>query len=236
MDISGRNILVFDIETVSDKFEELPQEVQNYLTKYADTDEKRNEIIDSMSFNALTAGIAAIGMLDYNTGKGCIMVNAEAGTVLENRREGFNYITASEGEIIRKFWEVLEAKNYNLFITFNGREFDCPFIMLRSIFLKIKPGCNLMRGSEWNFREYHVDLLKEFSFYSHGGRGARRKFSLDFYCHKFGIESPKNNGVSGEMVNKLYMEKRYQEIADYCIGDVIAESQLFKFWNEYFNI
>ena len=139
-------------------------------------------------------------------------------------------------KLIKTFWDIITSKGYNLLVTFNGREFDCPFVMLRSIYHKIKPGYNLMDGSDFNFKNYHVDLLKEFTFFTHSGRGARRKFSLDFYCQKFGIQSPKGNGISGDMVGQLYDEKRYQEIADYCLGDVIAESELFSYWNEYFNL
>ncbi len=29
--------------------------------------------------------------------------------------------------------------------------------------------------------------------------------------------------------------KEFQKIADYCIGDVIAEAELFKIWKEYLN-
>jgi hypothetical protein len=133
------------------------------------------------------------------------------------------------------FWETISNKGYNLFVTFNGREFDCPFIMLRSIYHHIKPSYNLMEGSDYNFRNYHIDLLKELTFFTHSGRGARRKFTLDFYCQKFGIHSPKEDGITGEMVGKLYEEKKFQELADYCLGDVVAENELFKFWNEYFN-
>jgi DNA polymerase elongation subunit (family B) len=236
LDISGRNILIFDIETVGDIFDELPEDVRNYLTKYANTDDKRSEIIESMVFNPLTSKIAAIGMMDYCTNKGCIMVNGESDIPLKCNNENFNYLTGTEIELIRKFWDVISTKQYNLFVTFNGREFDCPFIMIRSIFHRIKPPYNLMRSSDWNFREYHIDLLKEFTFYAHWGKGAKRKFNLDFYCHKFGIPSPKTNGITGDMVSNLYSEKKYQEIADYCIGDVLAECELFKFWNEYFNI
>lgn len=236
LEIAGRNILIFDIETVRDVFEELPDDVQNYLTKYADTDDKKNEIIEAMSFNPLTSKIVAIGMLDYSSNKGCVMVNAENQTEPLNKYENFKYITGTECEIIKKFWDIVKGRNYNIFVTFNGREFDCPFIMLRSIFYRLKPPINLMLGSDWNFREYHIDLLKGFTFFTHSGRGARRKFSLDFYCQKFGIKSPKCDGITGDMVNKLYLEKKYQEIADYCIADVIAECELFKFWNEYFNI
>jgi DNA polymerase elongation subunit (family B) len=235
MDISKRKILVFDIETVADPFNEYPEAIKNYLLQYADSDEKKREIIEQFPFNPLTSSILAIGMMDHSDKNGCILVNTDEPVNLKQNHEGFNYVCSDEKKILKMFWETISAKGYNLFVTFNGREFDCPFIMLRSIYHQIKPGYNLMEGSDFNFKNYHIDLLKEMTFFTHSGRGARRKFSLDFYCRKFGIESPKKDGISGELVGKLYEEKRFQELADYCIGDVIAENELFKFWNNYFN-
>ncbi len=236
MDVSKRKILVFDIETVSDNFDEYPDGIKNYLMQYADSDEKKQDVIDQMPFNPLTARIAAIGMMDHFEQNGCVLINCDESNLLKKNHERFNYICGDEKKIIKSFWDAITAKGYNLYVTFNGREFDCPFIMLRSIYLKIKPGYNLMEGSDFTFKNYHIDLLKELTFFTHSGRGARRKFSLDFYCRKFGISSPKEDGISGEMVGQLYSEKRYQEIGDYCLGDVIAENELFKYWNEYFNI
>lgn len=236
MDISKRKILVFDIETVSDSFDEYPDSIKNYLMQYADSDEKKQEVIDQMPFNPLTARIASIGMMDHCDKNGCVLVNCDESYALLKNHNGFNYISGDEKKLLKIFWDTITAKGYNLFVTFNGREFDCPFIMMRSSFLKIKPGYNLMDGSDYTFRNYHIDLLKEFTFFTHSGRGARRKFSLDFYCKKFGITSPKKDGISGEMVGKLVEENRFQELADYCLNDVIAESELFAYWNEYFNI
>ena len=236
MDISNRNILVFDIETVGNVIGDFPEDIQEYLTKYADTEEKRAEIIEQFAFNPLTSKIAAIGMMDNNTEKGCVLVNTEDSTEFKTNHDGFAYLTGSEKDILLKFWEIFSVKNYNLFVTFNGRDFDCPFMMLRSIFYKIKPLINLMKGSDYTFRDNHIDLLKELTFYSHTMRGARRKFTLDFYCQRFGIHSPKQDGVKGDMVKELYEQKKLQEIADYCIGDVKAENELFNFWNEYLNI
>ena len=236
MDISGRNILVFDIESVGMQVEDFPAEIVNYLTGYADTEEKKQEIIEQFVFNPLTSRIAAIGMMDHNDEKGCVMVNSIEPYNFKQNKEGFSYLTGSEEEILRKFWEIVTVKKYNLFVTFNGRDFDCPFIMLRSIFYKIRPSLNLMKGSDYTFRDYHIDLLKELTFFTHSGRGARRKFTLDFYCQKFGIHSPKSDGITGEMVGQLAAEKRFQELADYCIGDVKAENELFRFWNEYLNL
>jgi predicted PolB exonuclease-like 3'-5' exonuclease len=175
-------------------------------------------------------------MLDFHEKNGCILVNCDEKLQLKQNHSGFNYVCGDEKKILKLFWETIGSKNYNLFVTFNGREFDCPFIMIRSIFHQIKPSYNLMEGSDFTFKNYHIDLLKEFTFFTHSGRGARRKFSLDFYCRRFDIPSPKQDGISGDMVSQLYKDKKYQEIADYCLGDVIAENELFKFWNEYFNL
>ncbi|MFI5145426.1 MAG: ribonuclease H-like domain-containing protein, partial [Ignavibacteria bacterium] len=217
-------------------FDVYPEEIKSYLMHYADTDEKKQDVLEQMPFNPLTSRIAAIGMMDHFEKNGCVLVNCDESNPLQKNHNGFNYVACDENKILKTFWDTIVAKGYNMFVTFNGREFDCPFIMLRSSFLKIRPGFNLMDGSDFNFRNYHIDLLKEFTFFTHSGRGARRKFSLDFYCRKFGIQSPKKDGVSGEMVGKLVSESRFQELADYCLNDVIAENELFNYWNEYFNI
>lgn len=235
LDVSKRKILVFDIETIADSFFDYPDTIKKYLLQYADTDDKKQEVIDQFPFNPLTSSIAAIGMMDYSEKTGCVLVNSDENTILKQNHTGFKYICKNEKKILGTFWDVINSKGYNLFVTFNGREFDCPFVMLRSIYHRIKPCFNLMEGSDYTFKNYHVDLLKEFTFYTHSGRGARRKFSLDFYCQKFGIPSPKKDGISGEVVGDLYQEKKFQEIADYCIDDVIAEGKLFGYWNEYFN-
>jgi 3'-5' exonuclease len=236
MDISNRSVMVFDIETFGDKIDDYPQDIQEYLTKSADSDERKLEIIDEFALNPLTGTIAAIGLMDHKKGKGCVLVNCENEYQFCSTHKDFTYIQGDEKFILEKFWDILVARSYNLFVTFNGRDFDCPYIMLRSISHKIKPPVNLMKGSEYNFKDNHIDLMREFNFYSHSAKGARRKFNLNFYCKKFGIKSPKEDGYSGNIVAKLVNEKRFQELADYCIGDVIAENQLFCFWNEYFNI
>ena len=236
IDIANRKIVAFDLEVVAFNFETYDEETQNYLTKYAKTEEDKQSVIDNLVFNPFTSQIVAIGMLDINEDKGCVLVNADSDTKLESSKENINYICKDEKGIIETFWKTIKDKGYNLYISFNGREFDCPFIMLRSLILEIKPSVNLMAGSDFNFREYHIDLIKELTFNRHSPTGARRKFSLDFYCKQLGIDSPKENGVRGEMVDELYKNKEYQKIADYCFGDVIATTELFKKWNNILNL
>ena len=173
---------------------------------------------------------AAERMLSYNA-------NHEEGSdenpYTESKLEKLTYLCGSEKEIIDLFWRKIRTEGYNLFVTFNGREFDCPFIMLRTFIMKSKPSYNLMSGTDFNIKGYHIDLMKELTFNKHSPTGARRKFTLDFYCKQLGIPSPKADGVKGDMVKDLYENGEYQTIADYCFGDVVATGNLFNLWNKY---
>jgi uncharacterized protein YprB with RNaseH-like and TPR domain len=54
------------------------------------------------------------------------------------------------------------------FITFNGRSFDAPFLIVRSAVHRIKPSVNLIPN---RYDKYHIDLFDQLSFYgvSRGG-------------------------------------------------------------------
>jgi 3'-5' exonuclease len=98
--------------------------------------------------------------------------------------------------------------------------------MARSALLGVKPTRNLM-GNRYAVGD-HCDLLDQLTFY-----GALRKFSLDFYCKTFGIKSPKESGVTGLDMGRLFGEKKYRDIAEYCLGDVKATAELYRKWAEY---
>lgn len=262
MDITKKKVLVFDLEVAPYDFEtHYDEETKEYLTKFATTDEERTKTIDALVFTPFTSRLVAIGMLDYNKKEGAVLVNAPKEKTLdssaklaaermlsynanheegsdenpytESKLEKLTYLCGSEKEIIDLFWRKIRTEGYNLFVTFNGREFDCPFIMLRTFIMKSKPSYNLMSGTDFNIKGYHIDLMKELTFNKHSPTGARRKFTLDFYCKQLGIPSPKADGVKGDMVKDLYENGEYQTIADYCFGDVVATGNLFNLWNKY---
>ena len=95
---------------------------------------------------------------------------------------------AQKKEILEKFWNTV--KSYREIITFNGRGFDCPFILIRSAVHKIKPTKDLMPN---RYNGTHIDLLDQLTFYG----ASRRRFSLDMWCKTFGIKSPKEEGITG---------------------------------------
>ena len=59
----------------------------------------------------------------------------------------------------------------------------------------------------------HIDLADQMSFYD----CMRRRFNLHMWCKAFGIESPKEGGVTGIEVRDLYAKGEYSRIARYCI-------------------
>ncbi len=239
-----KRILVFDLEVAAYDFEShYDKETKEYLTKYAKDEDDRQKIIDSLVFTPFTSEIIAIGLLelDLNTEKaedckGAVLSRTDEEMFMKSEYKNIKYeCYTDEKSLISRFWEILSRKNFNLFITFNGREFDCPYILLRSLYHGIKPTYNLMSGTDFNIRGYHIDLMKELTFNKHAPTGARRKFSLDFYCKQLGIKSPKSKTIAGDLVGEIYRKKEFKTIADYCIGDVIATAELFKIWNNILN-
>jgi len=226
--------LVFDIETVGVEFDNLAESQKEFLLRYAEQEndlQRKEELIDEakryLSLYPLTAKIVAVGLL--NTEKEKSIVLYEGGTndewIAEEKVTKYKPLT--EQEMLKYFWKYVdEAEKV---ISFNGRNFDIPFLMMRSAINKIKPAKNLIRNRFDS--THHIDLLEQFTFY-----GITKKFNLDFYCHAFGIDSPKSKGITGMEVKELYKAGRIKDIAIYCGEDVKATYELYKIWNQYLNI
>jgi predicted PolB exonuclease-like 3'-5' exonuclease len=131
----------------------------------------------------------------------------------------FTFVGDSEPAFLAEFWSAIVR--FDRFVSFNGRCFDGPFLMLRSAALGIRVTKNLC-GYRYAIKP-HTDLLDVLSFF-----GASRKWNLDFACKVFGVESPKEHGLDGYAVGHYYRENRLREIALYCRRDVEATAQLFQ--------
>ncbi|MDR3627533.1 MAG: ribonuclease H-like domain-containing protein [Ignavibacteriaceae bacterium] len=223
--------VVFDIETVSFPFETLAESQQEYLLRDAQKSdnqkEKEKKIDDSIRYTSLypfTAKVIVIGLYDVQKEKSFIYYESSENEEWFNKEKNVNYKGLNEGEMLESFWRI--AEKTDRFISFNGRNFDIPFLMMRSALNKIKPSKNFMTNRYDT--SLHIDLLEQFTYY-----GITRKFNLDFYCHAFGIESPKSKDISGMEVKTLYEAGRIKDIAVYCGGDIEATYKLFKIWDEY---
>ena len=216
--------IVVDIETVGFDFESFDEKTREYLLKYSQTGEEKETVKKRTSLYPLTGEIVAIGMLNPQTSKGRVLFQ-DGGTGIGKFEEGeIAYETGNEKEILEKFWDLV--RTYDQIITFNGRGFDAPFLMMRSAINKVRPSKNML-GYRFDYKS-HCDLLEQLTFY-----GAVRKYNLDFYAKAFGIKSSKEEGVDGSMVGDMYKKGKYAQIARYCARDVETTKELYGYWDKY---
>ena len=231
--------LIFDIETVGEKFDDLDSVTQENLTRWikreaAGNTEKFNVMLadlkEGLGFSPLTGQIAAIGVFDTVKNQGVVYYQAPDSDEKDSKEENFLFKPRTEAEMLMAFWQ--GAVNYQEFVSFNGRSFDVPFMVMRSAKHQIKPTVNLMTYRYGRDRDYgvkHIDLLDHLTY-----QGAvRRKGSLHLFCRLFNIKSPKSGGITGDDIGRLFDEKKYLEIAEYNSWDLIATWELYKIWKDY---
>jgi uncharacterized protein YprB with RNaseH-like and TPR domain len=163
-------------------------------------------------------------MLNPDSNRGAVYYQSPDVPQESLEEDGIEYAADTEEGILRRFWDTV--KHYDQIITFNGRGFDAPFLILRSAIHAIKPTKELMPN---RYNISHTDLIDVLTFYG----AVRRKFSLHMWCRAFGIKSPKEEGVTGYEVPQLFKEQQYLTIAKYCVGDLYATKELFEYWNKY---
>ena len=238
--MSTSNALILDIETVGEDFDFLDKATQENLTQWIrkesdnddDYDKALGELKNRLGFSPLTGEVVAIGVLDYHKDQGVVYFQAPGEKHEEQAENGITFKQASEKDMLQKFWE--GARKYEYFITFNGRAFDIPFLMIRSAIHGIRPSKDLMRGRylyQHNPDAIHVDLFDQLTFYG----ALRRKGGLHLWSRAFGIESPKSGGVTGDDVGRLFSEKKFLDIAKYNVGDLRATKALYEKWESCLN-
>jgi hypothetical protein len=226
--------LVFDIETAGCSMKDLSESQQEYLQREAMKEhdeilrmEKLKDAERFLSLYPLTAKVISIGFYDVQNEQSYVYFENDVEEEYKSDDGQIIFKGFQESVMIERFWQIVGRTDQ--VITFNGRNFDIPFLMLRSAILKLKPSKNLL-GYRYDTK-MHIDLLEQFSFY-----GVTKRFNLDFYCHSFGVATPKSKEISGYNVKEMYEQGKIKEIAEYCGRDILATYKLYKIWNEYLNI
>jgi hypothetical protein len=215
--------LVIDIETVGLPWEELDPYVREYLIKglsEGDAEETRR----AGGLSPFRGRIVAIGVINIDDGRSCALYEVPGQTEVVYERAGARtYISGSEKQILEKFWTFFE--NDSRFISFNGRQFDGPFLMIRSAIHGVVPKRDLV-GYRYGFHP-NCDLREALNFF--GTTNSRQfKFNLDLACKTFDVETSKGEGMDGRSVETKYLAHRHREIADYCLDDVRATAELYE--------
>ncbi|SNR73719.1 ribonuclease H-like domain-containing protein [Desulfurobacterium atlanticum] len=153
----------------------------------------------------------------------------------ERKLLGFKSYVGEERYIVKIFWEKVNKaftckEPGPVFVTFNGKNFDFPVMLLRGMKIKddeiVKKALKyyLEDSDKWEkerpnynsrYTRYHIDLMEVFNV----------RTSLKVLCSLFGI--PVKTEAHGSEVEELYRNKKFKKIAQYCAEDVLATARLF---------
>lgn len=113
----------------------------------------------------------------------------------------------NEQAMLAKFWDILD-NNADIIVSYNGKQFDMPFIYARSLLVGVKPTvawndlCN-----KYNNR-IHIDLFQML------GEGR-----LQEWAYLIGATNTLDS--EGNMVGKWFEQGDYQSVIDHCHADLL---------------
>ena len=202
----SNTVLVWDLETVPD----LEGFARANGLESKSPEEIRTALGDGFP-KLIYHSIVCIGALvAERSNAGWSVVEVGASTVADQ----------SEKQLIQKFLRTVDWLRSQM-VTFNGGSFDLPVLRYRAMINGISaPGLS-SRSYFHRFTEDAVDLCDVLSSYSPGG-----KARLDELSRIMGLDG-KPNGMSGGDVEAYYKAGRLEEIADYCLSDVINTYRLW---------
>lgn len=126
-------------------------------------------------------------------------------------------IEADEPDMLRLFWEM--AQGADSLVTWNGFDFDVPFLLVRSMIHDVKvpfEGRDLTRRYA---QHPHYDVKQVITGWNTRGKG-----SLDEYLAAFGMPGKVRHGSE---VYGMAQQGRWQEIGEYAADDAAKTLALY---------
>ena len=213
--------IAYDIEVAGFSWEEVDEITRGYLVNRARDEAEREAVRERTALIPGLGKIIAIAMWNLDKDRGLCLLEGEQQEQHEWERVPHSDVfRGQEEDLLDRFWEIVDRKRPRL-VSFNGRAYDGPILMIRSAQLGVKPSVNLV-GNRYQIGS-HCDLLEIFTF-----MGAwRERYSLDYWCRRFDVESPKGS-IDGSQVGRAYRDGRIDEIGEYCLRDVRATAELYR--------
>lgn len=212
-------VVAFDIEVAGLEWEEVDEATRHYLMARK-TRGNEEDIQNRLALIRGLGRVVAIGMWNLDKDQGAVLVHG-SGCKWEDFGDvpGTKVFRGNERELLTEFWRL--AQEWGTVVTYNGRGYDGPVLLTRSAMLDVKPSRQLA-GYRYSVKD-HCDLMEVLNFMG----AARESYSLDYWCRRFGVESPKGK-MDGSMVASKARAGRYDEIAEYCLRDTRATADLFQ--------
>ena len=212
--INQTSHIALDIETIPNRpLSEYDPSVQAYLNRKIAKAQAADHSMTYEKFASLHPSFGRIICLSW----GCIAENTSG----EQMALVQSY-TGDEEDILQKFNR--QFGNYpNVFVHYNGRSFDIPFILtrmrLRRIACRNGNFADLSQPRGW----HHLDLME---FYAH--HDPTKRLPLGVLAALTGLPSPKQD-LDGSMVFDAFQDGEIRRIARYCEWDVATVLNLLRY-------
>ena len=193
------NVIVWDLETVPD--------LQGFAAAHGLDGKPDDEIRAAMGEGFpkhIYHSIICIGALVAHAEDGHWVVDALGAPHVGERPEKL---------LISSFVDRIAELSPQL-ITFNGSSFDLPVLRYRAMVHGVAAPGLAARPYFNRYKEDAIDLCEVLSSF-----GAKAKVKLHELCRVMGL--PGKEGMDGSEVEKYFRDGHIQQIADYCIGDVV---------------
>jgi predicted PolB exonuclease-like 3'-5' exonuclease len=134
----------------------------------------------------------------------------------------------SEERLLRAFWKHFEGGRFRI-VSWNGRNFDIPTLLMRSLRHGIAAPAWFLRGTKWagyGYRQavdWHADVMEALSHF-----GASSKLTLDEGAALIGL--PGKLGEHGSHVAALIEAGEIGRVRDYCETDTLNLVVLYYRW------
>jgi len=211
--------MVIDIETVpAVERRQLPPTVSEALSKHATRKDLEPAAVMGMSpfFGKVVSIAIGDGDADPSEDDVTTLAVAPEGCALQDPPSWLRLM--SERDLLRSFWAL--AGKAEVIVTFNGRRFDVPFLVTRSLVHGLPARRDLM-SKRWSLKP-HLDLWELLTPQGSGGPS-----KLDVVCWALEIESPKEV-MDGSMVAPAYEQGDILKIAEYNRHDVRATAAVYR--------
>ena len=212
--------IVFDIEVAGFPWSEVDEITRGYLLNRAKP-EDRDGVPERTALYPGLGKVIAIGLWDLERDCGIMLLEGPPAPERDWEKVARSKIMrGSETDLLRRFWEIVGKPRLRM-VSYNGRGYDGPMLMIRSAQLGLRPSQQLVPyrydiGS-------HCDLQDVLCFQG----STRENFKLDYWCRRFDIESPKGS-IDGSQVGRAYREGKIEDIGEYCLRDVRATGELYR--------
>lgn len=218
----SRLTVVFDIEVAGFPWEEVDEITRGYLLEREKDATRREAVPERTALMPGLGKIITIGLWIVEQERGLVLLEGpEAEEQTWEKVPHSKIYRGDETALLKKFWGIVGFQPYPRLVTYNGRGYDGPMLMVRSAQLGVTPTRNLV-PYRYDIGD-HCDLQDVLCF-----QGATRdRYSLDYWCRRFDVESPKGS-IDGSQVGRAYREGRIEDIGEYCLRDVRATGQLYE--------